>query len=53
MSKIDYFTVILQKDPPTYLTGETIEGQLIIKVNKRFKINSLKCSLRGYAYVHW
>ena len=53
MGKVDYFIIILQKEPPIYFGGETVNGQVKIRVSERLKINALKCLLDGYAYVHW
>ena len=53
MGKVDYFTILLQKDPPIYFAGESVVGTVRMKVNERFKINSIKCLLEGWARVHW
>ncbi len=53
MGKVDYFTILLQKEPPIYTSGETVFGTVRIKVNERFKINSIKCLLEGWGKVHW
>jgi hypothetical protein len=53
MGKVDFFTILLQKEPPIYFSGESIIGQVKIRISERLKINSLKCLLEGCAFVHW
>jgi len=36
-----------------YFLGETVFGNVKLKVNERFKINSLKCQTHGYSLVYW
>jgi hypothetical protein len=53
MGKVDFFTILLQKQPPIYFSSEPVIGQVKIRISERLKINSLKCLLDGYAHVHW
>jgi hypothetical protein len=53
MKAVEYFTIIFQKQDPVYFPGETVLGNVKLKVNERFKINSLKCKTYGYTLVHW
>ena len=53
MGKIDYFTINLQKPDRIYYTGETIIGDVKLKVNERLQIKCLKCVIKGSSYVAW
>ena len=53
MGKIDYFTINFQKAYPIYFPGETIIGDVKLKVNERLKINCLKCVIKGFSRVSW
>ena len=53
MGKIDYFSIKLQKSDPIYHSGETLVGNVLIRVKERLKINSIKLAITGGARVYW
>jgi hypothetical protein len=53
MKSVEYFTIIFQKQDPVYFPGESVFGNVKLKVNERFKINALKCLIHGYTLVEW
>ena len=53
MGKIDYFSIVLNKQYPIYFSGETVNGNINLKINERIKINSVKMAIFGIAKVHW
>ena len=53
MGKIEYFSIVLQKQHPIYFCGESVFGNAILRVNERLKINSLKIQINGIGRVYW
>jgi hypothetical protein len=53
MGKIDYFTIRLQKADPIYYSGETLIGNIQLRVKERLKINSIKMMITGTARIYW
>ncbi|CAF0905004.1 unnamed protein product [Brachionus calyciflorus] len=53
MGKVDYFMVNLKKPNPIYYAGETLSGNLELRINTRMKINSIKMHVYGKARVWW
>jgi hypothetical protein len=53
MGKIELFTMCLESLQAVYMTGETIKGDLLVRINERLKINSISISLKGESRVHW
>jgi hypothetical protein len=47
MGKVKDFTIVLQKEIPTYSLGETVEGVVKFRMTERRKIHSLKCTIIG------
>ena len=53
MWKIQYFTIVLQKQCPVYFSGETMFGSINLKVTEKLKINSVRCFVDGGSHVQW
>ena len=47
MGKIERFCIVLQRETPVYYPGETVVGQIEIKVVEWLKCNSVRMSARG------
>lgn len=53
MANFENFKIILNKQNPIYLTGESIKGKLKFKVSKRITVNSIGVLLSGDAKNYW
>ena len=53
MSKVNKFSLILNKEQSIYLAGEKINGSVYIQVEERFKINSVSLNCTGIARTNW
>ena len=53
MSKIEHFDILFEKLEPVYYSGEPLSGKVMLKLNERMKVNSIKCSINGTSDIHW
>jgi hypothetical protein len=53
MGRVNLFTIYLQKQNAIYCPGETVAGNLVLRVNERFKINLVSILVQGYAKTFW
>jgi hypothetical protein len=51
MGKIDHFTIDTEKN--NYKIGETVSGNLVVKVKEHLKINFIKLAVSGLGLVEW
>lgn len=53
MGKVELFTITFHKENAIYTPGETVAGNLVLRVSERFKINLVNVLVQGYAKTFW
>ena len=53
MGKIDYLNVMIHKQKPIFFPGEAVDGNLVIRVSERLKINCVVLTIIGKGSVRW
>ena len=53
MGKVEYFNVMIHKQKPIFFPGDTIEGNLVVSVFERLKINCVQLKITGIGRVRW
>jgi len=53
MGKIEYFSIVLYKPDNVYYSGESLVGNVSIRVVERLKCNSISMLVSGKARVYW
>ena len=53
MNSIEYFEIFLDNNHNVFMTGDLVKGNLVVKLNDKLKVSSLKTVLKGEGKVHW
>jgi len=52
-TKSHQVTIELQKAKPIYQPGESIVGNIRVKINEKIKLTEVRCMINGEAHVHF
>ena len=47
------FQIVFEKPMPTYFSGETVNGQLVVNLSSEKKMERIKVSFNGKGHVRW
>ena len=47
------FQIVFEKPMPTYFSGETVNGQLVVNLSSEKKMERIKVSFNGKGIVRW
>ena len=47
------FQIVFEKPMPTYFSGETVNGQLVVNLSSEKKMERIKVSFNGKGNVRW
>ena len=47
------FQIVFEKPMPTYFSGETVNGQLVVNLSSEKKMERIKVSFNGKGKVRW
>ncbi|XP_059176261.1 arrestin domain-containing protein 3-like isoform X2 [Physella acuta] len=51
--KLKVFEIILTNNDCVYYSGQTLQGHVILELEKRTKVSGIRLFIRGKAFVHW